>query len=111
MKEGQEMTLVTQNGEDCLQRLSSVSVKVKEKTSSCKVTKVKVSSKSNDKRLTVVFSVDNSKCNTKWIILGAVLGAVVLIAVIVLILVFTLNKSARNCIRPFSRRRRNAHTN
>lgn len=61
------------------------------------------------KGLVAIMKIDKSSCNESgsnlwWIILVAVVCSVVLIAIIVLILVFTLNKEARNCIRPFSKR-------
>lgn len=52
-------------------------------------------------QLALLFTLDKSQCNVKWIILGSVLGSVLLI-LLILTLVFTLNPKARACIRPFS---------
>jgi Leucine-rich repeat (LRR) protein len=53
--------------------------------------------------LVVTFSIDSSKCNTKWIILGSVLGGVVVIGAIITALVVTFNPKARLFVRPFAR--------
>jgi hypothetical protein len=95
--------LITQ-GEGCSQSLVNMIVNVEE-PKSCKKTKV-TNDGSSAIQLTVVFNIDSSSCNTKWIVLGSVLGSVVVILVI-LILIFTLNPAAKACIRPFTNRSNN----
>jgi predicted outer membrane repeat protein len=53
--------------------------------------------------LVVIFKVDSSSCNTRWIILGCVLGGILLL-VLILALVFTFNSKAKALIRPFTKR-------
>lgn len=70
----------------------------------------KVSAKIDDEiqskgTLSAVFNVASTKCSQWWIPLVAVIAAVVVIVVIIA-LVFTFSKSARECIRPFSKRNR-----
>lgn len=98
-----EVTLISQSSE-CNQSLTSISLQTKSDDKNCKKAKAKVSSTSTPSLLNVTFSFDSSSCNTKWIILGSVLGSVALI-LIILILIFTFNQKARECIRPFSRKR------
>lgn len=100
---GSTKTLVVQNGANCAS-LGSSSLKVVDRSKDCKKRSATFS-KSDSNRLSVIFSVNSSACNTKWIILGAVLGGLVLLALIGLILLFTLNKNARQCVRPYSKRR------
>jgi hypothetical protein len=94
--------LVTQ-GEDCADSLLNVQITLKQQKS-CKKTTATVAASSTSSSLSVLFHVDSSSCNTKWIILGSVLGAVILISVIVA-LVFTLNPTAKACIRPYVARK------
>jgi hypothetical protein len=95
------VTLITQSN-GCSKSLANTLVKVKDAKSSCKKTKAK-NNQSTQSQLIVVFEIDSTSCNTKWIILGSVLGAVLIITV-VLALVFSLNDRARECIRPYSKR-------
>lgn len=97
-------SLITQAGENC-KPLTSIPVHVMDRTKSCKKTSVSTAS-STASTLTAFFSYDHSGCNTKWIILGAVLGGVIVLAVIVLVLVFTFSESARECARPYSKKRK-----
>lgn len=77
------------------------------KTGKKRCEKINVSWKrsSDSKSLSAFFSVNSTPCMTWWIILASVLCGLLLITVIVLVLVFTLNRSARECIRPHSRKR------
>lgn len=57
--------------------------------------------------LSAVFNVGASDCKRWWIPLVAVVGGVLLV-VLILALIFTFSESARQCIRPFSKRNREA---
>lgn len=91
---------------------SSISVSVTRNNDKRKCQKVKSSLSSNNesKGLVVLFKTDSSSCNTWWIILVSVLCGVILVAIIVLVLVFTLSTEARECVRPFARRKRALRT-
>lgn len=102
-------SLITQAGNSC-EPLSSTPARLVDNTGSCKKTSISTSS-STETSLNVVFSFDNSGCNTKWIILGTVLGGVVLLGTIGLILLFTLSQSAREWVRPYSKKRMTATHN
>lgn len=105
-----DSTLIASQSENCPQSVDTLSLTVKQSKKSCKEVKVKKDDeRSSSQTLAVLFSIDNSKCNTKWIILGSVLGGVVLI-LLVLVLVFTFSKKARECARPFSARRNTKNT-
>lgn len=69
-----------------------------------KCEKVKATLESNGQVMTGVFKIDSSQCNIWWIVLVSVLGGVVLI-VIALVLIFTLVPAARECIRPYVKRK------
>jgi hypothetical protein len=97
-----EVLLVSQSTSGCLKSLATISISTKDDEKSCKKTKVKASSSSTSSTLIVLFRLDSSKCNIKWIILGSVLGAVLLIVIITLVLVFTFNEKAKNCVRPYN---------
>lgn len=94
------VTLITQSSA-CDALLAPVSLKYDKKD--CRKTTVKKDPNAASNTLAVIFKVDNSDCNVKWIILGSVLGGVLIIT-LALALIFTFNKSARNCIRPFAGR-------
>jgi hypothetical protein len=94
--------LVTQSGANgCLQQLSTVPISIKDSKQGCKKLKAKNGGTSN--QLSVLFEIDSSACNTKWIILGSVLGGVLLITLI-LVLIFTLVPSCRHKVRPYAQR-------
>ena len=94
--------LIKQSGQNCTS-LANIPFTTTGGQSSCKKVTAKTES-SDGSTLSVLFQINDSGCNTKWIILGAVLGGVVLITVIALILIFTLVPKARSCIRPYSKR-------
>jgi hypothetical protein len=96
------VVLVTQ-GSGCSNSLLDTQLTVKQ-LKSCKKTSAKNDVSSSSFQLSVLFSVDSSSCNTRWIILGSVLGAVLLIVVIIA-LVFSLNPAAKACIRPYVNRK------
>lgn len=108
---GKKVTLIKQ-ADDCATALNALPLSVKQPASGCKQVKAKRDDSSTPSTLNAVFSIDNSKCKKVawWIILLAVLGAILLIA-IVLALVFTFNKKARQCIRPYSKRQRQSKAN
>lgn len=91
--------LITQSANCSGTNLSQIPVTVHNKEDSCeKVTLRKqatTEAKDNKQTLSVVFYLDNSGCNTKWIILGAVLGGLVVIAVIVIIATSVILKNKR----------------
>ena len=54
--------------------------------------------------LSAIFNVSNSTCRRWWIPLVAVLASV-FVVILIIALIFTFNPSARECIRPYSKRR------
>lgn len=95
--------LIKQSGTNC-SSLDNIALTTTGGRSTCKKVTAKTES-SDASTLSVFFQVNNSGCNTKWIILGAVLGGVVLLAVIALVLIFTLVPRARAWVRPYSKRK------
>lgn len=89
-------------------RLDRINVVAKLKAKdSCKRVKVtKKKTDANSKTLSVIFSLDNSKCNLWWIILASVLAGLLVIAIIVVILLAVFVPSFRNKFRPYAKRRR-----
>jgi hypothetical protein len=95
------ITLITQkNG--CPQSLANINIELKQ-PKSCKRTFAKTEG-STASSLVVVFSVDSSRCNIKYIIIGSVLGGVVIIAIITVTLLATFNKKFRNFCRPHAKK-------
>lgn len=96
--------LLASQGIQCTQSIDVIPLTIKQSSKSCKKVKVKKDENlSTSTSLSVIFEIDNSDCNLKWIILGSVLGGVLLITII-LVLIFSFSKSARECARPFSAR-------
>lgn len=104
---GSKKTVLIQKGDNCSSSLSSATVKVIDKSKDCRKRSLTISSDSSSQILTVLISVNDSGCksNKKWIIIGCVVAIVAVLLVVGLILLFTLNKSAREWVRPFSSRR------
>lgn len=73
-------TIIQQKGTNCAVDLSLIQIQVKSTKKSCENVKAS-SSESTPSLLVAVFTLDKSKCSTKWIIIGSVLGALVLIGV------------------------------
>lgn len=96
--------VLTQGGGNQCAPLSAIPVRVISDDKGCKKANAKTSTSNGNAQLNVVFTIDKTKCNVKFIIIGSVLGAL-LIALISLILLFTFNKKARNCVRPYSKRK------
>ena len=95
------VTLITQDS-NCTKHINALPVTIKSNTKdSCKKTTVKEDPNAPTNTFAVIFTVDSSSCNTKWIILGSVLGAIIVITT-ALALVFAFNDKARQCIRPYS---------
>lgn len=91
--------LITQNANCTGTNLSQIPITVQNDDKSCESVKARkqgTETKDNKQTLSVVFYLDNSGCNTKWIILGAVLGGLIVIAVIVIIVTSTVLKSKRH---------------
>lgn len=86
------LTLITQSSE-CSNSLSLIPVSLKQPKNNCAKVKSKLDSKSSKSSLTVLFVVDRSACNTKWIILGSILGVVAILAVVAIIATVTIIKS------------------
>ena len=98
----QVLVSLTGSGTGCSD-LSAVTVKSDVTGSTCK--KVTTEKEPQSTQLVALFSVSDAGCkgksNTWWIIVVSVVCGVVVIGVVVLILVFTFNKKARNCCRPY----------
>lgn len=86
--------------------LSAASVTAKV-TSGCKKVKAQKVTFDNGKTLGVYLSLDNSGCNTWWIILVSVVVGVIVLAAIVLVLLVVFCKPFREKVRPYSAARRN----
>jgi hypothetical protein len=84
----------------CSNSLSGVKVAVDTPKSSCRKVKGDTS-ESTPSSLTVAFKLDNSGCNTKWIILGSVLGGVIVIGTIVILLLVKFNAGFRSKVLPY----------
>jgi hypothetical protein len=95
-------TVLVSQARGCTMGLDTITVAVSHSDNGCK--KVKSRNSGDRDSLALLFQVDSSACNTKWIILGSVLGGVLVITVIVLSLVFTLNPKARAIVRPYADR-------
>ena len=90
------VTLIAQEGSNCSSDLSKTPLSVKNDPKNCKKTSAKYDAEHSTKSaLTVLFVIDSSKCDTKWIILGAVLGAVVIIALVALLVAYKIVLSRR----------------
>lgn len=89
------VALISQK-DDCPTALNQLPVTVKQPKHGCKKVKSKIDSSSTRSTLNVLFSADNSACNTKWIILGAVLGGVIIVGVVVTIVVISVVRAAQN---------------
>ena len=89
--------------------LSQVSVTLDVKGSSCR--KAKVTKATSNGQLSGLFSVDSSGCNTWWIILVSVICGVIVLLVIIFILLAIFVPAVRQCLRPFSKKRRNGAGN
>lgn len=72
---------------------------------SCRVASAKATTGSDARTLSVVFSVDSSKCNRWWIIVVAVLGGIIIIAFIVIIVLVLTVPRVRQFFRPYSKDR------
>ena len=83
--------------------LSSITITAKLRKSNCK--DVKAQQTTSEGQLSAVFSISSSRCRTWWIILVSVLCGLVLIAVIVFVIVVMCVPSAKEFIRPFSKRK------
>jgi hypothetical protein len=88
---------------------TGTSIFIQSPSTSC--TKVVAASETSSNSLLAVFSVDQTACSKAksklwWIILVAVIGGLVLVGII-LALIFSFNPTARECIRPYSKRRIN----
>ena len=98
----QVLVSLTGSGTGCSD-LSAVTVKSDVTGSTCK--KVTTEKEPQSTQLVALFSVSDAGCkgksNTWWIIVVSVVCGVVVIGVVVLILVFTFNKKARLCCRPY----------
>lgn len=97
---GKTINLISQ-GSNCTSSLASVPVSIKQPEKNCATVKSSSSSttesSSSQTSLSVLFSVDKSGCNTKWIIVGSVVGGVVVLAVIAAIVsTVVLNKAKTN---------------
>jgi hypothetical protein len=96
--------LITQSpsssSKPCSTSLNELGVRVNLAKNSCKKITAKVDSSSTPNSLSVLFQIDSSGCNSRWIILGCVLGGVFVIVLIV-ILVVTFNDRAKATVRPF----------
>lgn len=91
---GKTVGLISQ-GSNCTTSLTSIPVSITQSKSSCASVSSSTSSTSTQSSLSVLFSVDKSSCNTKWIIIGCVVGAVVLLAVVGIIVFVTVRKNMK----------------
>ena len=87
---GKTISLLTQQGFNCSTSLSTVPVSITQPKHTCANVKSKSAPTSSHDTLALLFSVDRSSCNTKWIVLGSVLGAVVILGVVVTIVVYVV---------------------
>lgn len=92
VKDKDRKVLILQNPNCNSVSLNNIPIKLKSPKKGCEKISAKTDASSNKSTLAVVFVVDKSGCNTKWIILGAVLGAVLLLAAITTIIVVTCIK-------------------
>lgn len=79
---GKTIAFLTQQGSNCSTSLSMVPVSIKQPKNNCATVESKVAPTSSHDTLALVFSIDRSSCNTKWIILGSVLGVLAIVAVV-----------------------------
>lgn len=89
---GKTITFVTQSS-GCSSSLQDVPVTIAQQRNSCKTASSKNAPSSSRESLTLLFAIDRSNCDKKWIILGAVLGGVVLLGVIITVVIAVYLKS------------------
>ena len=82
--------------------IGNVKIELSSSGGSCR--RVSVTKSHEFGRLSVLFSVDKSGCNTWWIVLVAVVGGVVVLGVLVVVLLAVFVPSFRKLIRPYSKR-------
>lgn len=100
----QLQTLLTYNGNDtACSNLSNVSITATLKSKTCK--KVSAQKVASTGTLSVLFSVDSSRCKVWWIVLASVLGGLVVIGVVVVILLAIFVPSVRSFFRPYEKRK------
>ena len=87
-------THITQSS-DCPNSLINVPISVRQRNKSCEKGSVRKSQSSTRDSLTIVFAIDNSACDTKWIILGAVLGGVIVLGAIAAVVICNLFKKQK----------------
>jgi hypothetical protein len=98
------ITIIEQKGgSNCSFSVSDIGINIKE-PKSCKRTEVKKDEKqSGPSRLVLLFSINSSRCNVKWIILGSILGGLLLIGIITTtILAYQYSPSFKKAVSPFS---------
>lgn len=96
---------------ECAANLSSVNVALKSNGGGCKKVSVSKSTSGDGKTLSGLFTMDNSSCNTWWIVLVSVICGVILLAIIVLVLMAIFWPAFRQKIRPYSKGRTAASPN
>lgn len=79
-KDGDVATLVQQSRK-CRTSLLRIPINIVQPKKNCKRIQYKLSPSSSRDTLSVVFSIDKSKCNAKWIALGASLAIIIILAV------------------------------
>jgi hypothetical protein len=88
-----EVTLVRQS-EACSTSLIDIPVSVNA-GKTCKKISAKPSTSSTPSQLNVLFVLDKSSCNTKWIIVGSILGALVIIGAATVAIMWTCHKNGK----------------
>lgn len=90
---GKTVTILSQ-GSNCSSSLSTIPLAIKQPENDCAKVKSTSSttSSSSQTSLSVLFSLDKSGCNTKWIIVGSVVGGVVVLGVVATIVAVTVIK-------------------
>lgn len=89
-------SLTIQQNPACPISLLGLGVNVKNSKSECKKVRSRIDPKSTPQSLTVLFSVDSSACDTKWIILGAVLGAVIVLGTVGIVITCVILKKRKS---------------
>lgn len=82
------------DGSEC-SNLALTKVKIKSKEKNCRKPLLKTSSSSTKQRLSVILSVDTSKCNVWWIVLVSVLAVLIIAGAIITAIVLSQKKARK----------------